>query len=94
MLMVEAPIVYTPTVGEVCKNYSALYRRARGMYFSIRDMGQMNAMVYNWDSDEVDVIVVTDGSRVLGLGDLGAQGMGIAIGMFDMLPMDLLSKEN
>eukprot|EP01127_Copromyxa_protea_P000557 TRINITY_DN10471_c0_g1_i1.p1 TRINITY_DN10471_c0_g1~~TRINITY_DN10471_c0_g1_i1.p1 ORF type:complete len:588 (+),score=128.30 TRINITY_DN10471_c0_g1_i1:101-1765(+) len=75
-----APIVYTPTVGEVCKNYSALYRRARGMYFSIRDMGQMNAMVYNWDSDEVDVIVVTDGSRVLGLGDLGAQGMGIAIG--------------
>jgi hypothetical protein len=50
------------------------------MYFSIRDIGQMNAMVYNWDSDEVDVIVVTDGSRVLGLGDLGAQGMGIAIG--------------
>lgn len=76
----KAPIVYTPTVGEVCKNYSALYRRARGMYFSIRDIGQMNAMVYNWDSDEVDVIVVTDGSRVLGLGDLGAQGMGIAIG--------------
>jgi len=65
------------------------------MYFSIKDVGHMHAMVYNWDADEVclpifiqnlnftkvDVIVVTDGSRVLGLGDLGAQGMGISIGI-------------
>lgn len=75
-----APIIYTPTVGEVCKNFSAVYSRARGMYFSIADIGQMNSMVYNWGPDQVDVIVVTDGSRVLGLGDLGAQGMAISIG--------------
>jgi len=75
-----APIIYTPTVGEVCKNFSALFRRARGMYFSLQDLQQMNAMVYNWPEDQVEVIVVTDGSRILGLGDLGVQGMGIPIG--------------
>jgi len=75
-----APIIYTPTVGEACKQFSALYRRARGMYVCSRDRGEMHAMVYNWPSNVVDVIVVTDGSRILGLGDLGAQGMGIPIG--------------
>uniref|UniRef100_A0A6B2LNW2 Malic enzyme N-terminal domain-containing protein n=1 Tax=Arcella intermedia TaxID=1963864 RepID=A0A6B2LNW2_9EUKA len=71
-----APIIYTPTVGEVCKNFSALFRRARGMYFSTQDIGQMNAMVYNWPQDDVDVIVVTDGSRVLGLGIVvGGEGV-------------------
>ena len=74
-----APIIYTPTVGEACLQYSRLFRRPRGMYFSADDRGHFNAMMYNWKSD-VNVIVVTDGSRVLGLGDLGAQGMGAGAG--------------
>ncbi|GAA0153127.1 oxidoreductase [Lithospermum erythrorhizon] len=79
-----APIVYTPTVGLVCQNYSGLFRRPRGMYFSAADCGEMMSMVYNWPSDQVDMIVVTDGSRILGLGDLGVQGIGIAIGKLDL----------
>ncbi|GLT89280.1 hypothetical protein SLE2022_072690 [Rubroshorea leprosula] len=79
-----APIVYTPTVGLVCQNYSGLFRRPRGMYFSAEDCGEMMSMVYNWPADQVDMIVVTDGSRILGLGDLGVQGIGIAIGKLDL----------
>ncbi|XP_048495905.1 NAD-dependent malic enzyme 65 kDa isoform, mitochondrial isoform X2 [Beta vulgaris subsp. vulgaris] len=79
-----APIVYTPTVGLVCQNYSGLYRRPRGMYFSAADRGEMMSMVYNWPAEQVDMIVVTDGSRILGLGDLGIQGIGIAIGKLDL----------
>ncbi|RLN04691.1 hypothetical protein C2845_PM13G23460 [Panicum miliaceum] len=79
-----APIVYTPTVGLVCQNYSGLFRRPRGMYFSSEDQGEMMSMVYNWPADQVDMIVVTDGSRILGLGDLGVQGIGIAIGKLDL----------
>nr|DAD47565.1 TPA_asm: hypothetical protein HUJ06_017502 [Nelumbo nucifera] len=79
-----APLVYTPTVGLVCQNYSSLFRRPRGMYFSAADRGEMMSMVYNWPSDQVDMIVVTDGSRILGLGDLGVQGIGIAIGKLDL----------
>ncbi|VAH45759.1 hypothetical protein VPH35_028656 [Triticum aestivum] len=79
-----APIVYTPTVGAVCQNYSGLFRRPRGMYFSAEDRGEMMSMVYNWPADQVDMIVVTDGSRILGLGDLGVQGIGIAIGKLDL----------
>lgn len=79
-----APIVYTPTVGLVCQNYSGLFRRPRGMYFSAADKGEMVSMVYNWPADQVDMIVVTDGSRILGLGDLGVQGIGIPIGKLDL----------
>ncbi|GMH22352.1 hypothetical protein Nepgr_024195 [Nepenthes gracilis] len=79
-----APIVYTPTVGLVCQNYCGLYRRPRGMYFSAADRGEMMSMVYNWPAEQVDMIVVTDGSRILGLGDLGVQGIGIAVGKLDI----------
>ncbi|XP_023345940.1 NAD-dependent malic enzyme 62 kDa isoform, mitochondrial [Eurytemora carolleeae] len=79
-----APIIYTPTVAWACKNFSHLYRRPRGMYFSANDRGEMASMVYNWPSDDVDAVVVTDGSRVLGLGDLGIGGLGISIGKLDL----------
>ncbi|MED6217105.1 hypothetical protein PIB30_014562 [Stylosanthes scabra] len=79
-----APIIYTPTVGLVCQNYSGLYRRPRGMYFSAKDKGEMMSMIYNWPANQVDMIVLTDGSRILGLGDLGVQGIGIPIGKLDM----------
>ncbi|KAG2557787.1 NAD-dependent malic enzyme 59 kDa isoform, mitochondrial-like [Panicum virgatum] len=79
-----APIIYTPTVGLVCENYSGLFRRPRGMYFSAKDKGEMMSMIYNWPAEKVDMIVVTDGSRILGLGDLGVQGIGIPIGKLDV----------
>ncbi|XP_023348002.1 NAD-dependent malic enzyme 59 kDa isoform, mitochondrial isoform X2 [Eurytemora carolleeae] len=79
-----APIIYTPTVGWACSHFSHLYRRPRGMYFCPDDKGEMASMVYNWESDEVDAVVVTDGSRVLGLGDLGIGGLGISIGKLDL----------
>lgn len=79
-----APIIYTPTVGWACSHFSHLYRRPRGMYFCPHDKGEMASMVYNWESDQVDAVVVTDGSRVLGLGDLGIGGLGISIGKLDL----------
>ncbi|XP_004306814.1 PREDICTED: NAD-dependent malic enzyme 59 kDa isoform, mitochondrial [Fragaria vesca subsp. vesca] len=79
-----APIIYTPTVGLVCQNYSGLFRRPRGMYFSAKDKGEMMSMIYNWPANQVEMIVITDGSRILGLGDLGVQGIGIPIGKLDM----------
>ena len=74
------PIVYTPTVGEACINFDALYRNRCGMYFSRLDSGVMRRMLDNWPSPETEIIVVTDGGRVLGLGDLGTNGMAISVG--------------
>lgn len=75
-----APIVYTPTVGKVCQHFGDNFRRGRGMYFSSKDKGEMSAMINNWHAKDIQIVVVTDGSRILGLGDLGANGMGIPIG--------------
>jgi len=77
-------VIYTPTVGWACARYSGLYKKPRGMFFSLKDKNEFASMVFNWDSDKVDVIVVTDGSRVLGLGDLGIGGLGISIGKLDL----------
>ncbi len=74
------PIVYTPTVGKACMEFDHLLLDASGLYVSIDDLGRVDELVANVPLDEVDVIVVTDGERVLGLGDLGARGMGIPKG--------------
>jgi len=78
------PIVYDPTIGEACLKFGHIYRQARGMYLSMNRRGKVKDVLKNWPQKDVRFICVTDGGRILGLGDLGANGAGIPIGKLQL----------
>jgi malate dehydrogenase (oxaloacetate-decarboxylating)(NADP+) len=74
------PIIYTPTVGQACSEFDQIFRQTQGFYITVNDKTHIRTMLDNWPEKDIQMIVITDGQRILGLGDLGANGMGIPIG--------------